>query len=69
MAYDYSKLRGRVVEMCGTLGEFAKRMGLSDRAISLKLNGKSAWTQKNIDKALEVLHLTEKDIRPYFFAR
>ena len=69
MAYDFSKLRGRIVEVCGTQTEFARRMGKSDRLISLKLNGKSAWTQKNIEKALEVLHLSEKDIRAYFFAR
>lgn len=69
MAYDYSKLRGRIVEICGTISEFSKRMGLSDRVISLKLNGKSAWSQKNIEKALDVLRLTEKDIRAYFFAR
>ena len=35
MAYDYSKLSGKIREVFGTNGEFAKAMGLSERTVSL----------------------------------
>ena len=41
MCYDYSKLAGRIVEKFGTQYNFAIAMGLSERTISLKMNGKS----------------------------
>ena len=47
MAYEYGKLIGRIIEVCGTRAEFAKQMGLSERTISLKLNGKIDWKQNS----------------------
>lgn len=67
MAYDYAKLNGKIVEKCGTQAVFAKRMGLSERTISLKLNNKVAFKQPEIQKALSILGLTESDIQAYFF--
>lgn len=67
MAYDYAKLNGKIVEKCGTQAVFAKRMGLSERTISLKLNNKVAFKQPEIQKALPILGLTESDIQAYFF--
>lgn len=67
MAYDYSKLSGRIVEKCGTQGAFAEKMGVSERTISLKLNNKIAFKQPEIQKALSILGLTESDIQVYFF--
>lgn len=67
MAYDYSKLNGRIVEKCGTQAEFAKKMGLSERTISMKLNNKIAFKQSEIQKALDVLDLVSEEIQVYFF--
>lgn len=69
MNYDYSKLNGRIVEMCGTSQTFAKLMGLSERTVSLKLNNKVPFKQTDIEKAIEILNLKDKDIQPYFFTR
>ena len=45
MPYNYSKLLGRIVELCGTQAVFSQKMQLSERSVSLKLNGKRAWKQ------------------------
>lgn len=68
MPYNYSKLLGRIAEMVGTQGNFADKMGLSERSISLKLNGKVGWKQCEIVKACEVLEICDGDIPSYFFA-
>lgn len=67
MAYDYSKLNGRIVEVCGTKAAFAKKMGLSEKTISLKINNKIAWKQPEISKACVILNIPERDIQKYFF--
>lgn len=67
MAYNYKKLSGKIVEVCGTQAIFAKKMGLSERTISMKLNNKIAWKQTEIQKAVEVLGLSDMDIQLYFF--
>ncbi|MBO4938507.1 MAG: DUF739 family protein [Oscillospiraceae bacterium] len=68
MPYNYSKLLGRIVEKVGTQSNFAERMGLSERTISLKLNGKVGWKQTEIAKACEVLAIEDREIPVYFFA-
>ena len=67
MAYDYSKLNGRIVEKCGTQAVFADRMGLSERTVSFKLNNKVAWKQPEMQKAAVILEFPETEIQTYFF--
>lgn len=67
MVYDYSKLNGRIVEICGTQAAFAEKMGLSERSISLKLNNKVPWKQPEIQKAAKILGFPESEIQVYFF--
>lgn len=67
MAYDYSKLNGRIIEICGTQAVFAEKMGLSERTVSLKLNNKVAWKQPEMQKAAGVLEFPEAEIQTYFF--
>lgn len=67
MPYRYDKLLGRIVEKCGTQAEFAKKMQLSERTVSLKLNGKRPWSQVDIAKACEVLDIELTEIQEYFF--
>lgn len=68
MPYNYSKLLGRITEKVGTQGAFAEKMGLSERSVSLKLNGKVGWKQAEIAKACEVLSIQDSEIHSYFFA-
>lgn len=67
MAYNYSKLNGRIIEICGTQAVFAEKMGLSERTVSLKLNNKVAWKQTEITKACDILGIPESEIQVYFF--
>ena len=67
MAYDYRKLLGRITEKYGTQAKFAEAMKLSERSVSLKLNGKVGWKQNEILRAAEVLEITRKEIPIYFF--
>lgn len=67
MAFEYGKLIGRIIEVCGTRVEFAKRMGLSERTISMKLNGKIDWKQSEILKAVEILGIDDSEVQEYFF--
>lgn len=68
MAFNYSKLKGRVVEVFGSQIEFAKAMDWSERTLSLKMNGKVSWKQSDICKAIELLRLSIDDVQDYFFA-
>lgn len=69
MAYDYSKLRGRIIECFGTSGTFAKAFPMSERTLSLKMNSKRSWSQKQIARACELLHISQQDMPDYFFTQ
>lgn len=65
--YDYSKLHGRIIEICGSQQEFAKRIGWSDTTLSKKLLNKTPWKQNQISDAISLLQISAKDIPDYFF--
>lgn len=65
--YDYSRLKRKIIEVCGTQYEFAKRIGLSDRSVSFKMQNKRDWKQREIEAAIEVLGIARNDIPKYFY--
>ena len=67
MAFNYQILLGRITEKMGSQAEFARRMELSERTISLKLNGKVPFKQNEIVKASNLLEIDHSDIAAYFF--
>ena len=67
MLYNYSKLKGRIIEKCGSQAVFAQMMGISARTISLKLNNKIYFKQSEIKKAQDILDLGNDEIQDYFF--
>ena len=69
MAYDFSKLSGRIVEKFVTQAKFATAMGLSERTISLKLNGHIEWKQNEIMNACSLLDIQHTEIPAYFFTQ
>lgn len=67
MPYNYAKLLGRITEFCGTQAKFADALGMSERSLSLKLNGKVGWKQSEMAKSCEILHIESVEIGKYFF--
>ncbi|MEE0095600.1 MAG: DUF739 family protein [Oscillospiraceae bacterium] len=67
MSYDYSRLAGKITKKYCTQAKFAEAMNLSERTISLKLNGKIDWKQAEIKKACELLGIGVTKIPDYFF--
>ena len=68
MGYDYSKLLGKIKEVCGTQAVFARRMGWSERTTSLKLNCSRDWKKTEIESACHILNINIEEIPLYFFA-
>ena len=67
MSFDYSKLRGRIVEKYGTLEAFASAVNLSNHTISKYINNKIPWKQTNIEAAVRALDIPPEEISSYFF--
>jgi hypothetical protein len=66
-AFNYSKLRGRMVEMFGTIGETAEAAGIRRDALSMALNGKRAFTQAEIAILAQTLQIPSEEVGIYFF--
>ena len=67
MLFDYSKLRGRIVEKFGTLSAFANSFGCSDGTLSSKMTSKTYFTNEEIVSACRLLNISVKDVDHYFF--
>lgn len=67
MRYYYNKLIGKIVEKFGTQIMFAKAIELSERSLSLKLNGRVGFKQNEITKACILLGISDEEIPEYFF--
>lgn len=67
MAYNYSKLNGKIVEVYGTQCAFASALGISEKALSNKLNNKSRFDQAEITKACKLLSIPDSKTHVYFF--
>lgn len=65
--FDYSKLRGRIVEKCGSQKAFAEKIGISECTMTSKLNGYTYFNQKDIAAAAKVLDIAPGDVSSYFF--
>lgn len=67
MPYTYSKLKGRITELYGTQGNFAKRVGISPNSMSKKLTCKTEFSQKDIIQWSILLNLNKDEYGEYFF--
>lgn len=69
MKYDFSKLRGRIVEKFGSVKAFAEAFGWSLTTMSRKLNGKTAFSVSDIEEMSkpEFLDIPPSEYHEYFF--
>lgn len=63
----YGKLRERIKLKFKTIDNFAKVMEMSRSALSQKLNGISAWSQYEIERACNLLEISIAQVGEYFF--
>jgi len=67
MAFNYSKLRGKIKEMYGTQQAFSEALGVSSVSVSDKLNNKTSFSQPEIMKSVQILKIEPEHMRAYFF--
>lgn len=67
--FDYSKLKGRIIEKFGTQYKFAKANNISDRSMSLKLKNEIGLSQDEILRWCNLLEIEKKEIPLYFFTQ
>lgn len=69
MAFDYSKLIGRIIEKYGTRSNFAKKYGISMNSLSSKLNNHTRFTADDIIKisSKNFLDIPDMELKDYFF--
>ena len=63
----FGKLRELIRSKFQTIDTFANAMDMSRSAVSRKLNGSSAWTQFEIERACRLLGLSMAQVGEYFF--
>lgn len=66
MAFDFSKLRGRIVEKYGSCARFATAMGHSKVWLSSRLNNIVPWRAEEIREAAALLDIAPEEIQAYF---
>lgn len=67
MAFEYRKLKGRIVEKYGSQGAFAAALGTTDQTISRKMNAVTSFSTEDIKKWSELLNIKADEIGSYFF--
>ena len=67
MSYTYNKLRGRIIEMYGTQGKFAEKLGISKNSVSKKMNCQSEFSQADIIQWSILLDVQKNEYGEYFF--
>lgn len=69
IAFDFSKLKGRIKEKFDTQERFAAELGVSVPALIKKLNNKSQFNQSEIDKSRILLEIPNDELDQYFFSK
>ena len=65
--FDYSKLKGRITEKCGTQKAFSELLGITEGTLTSKLLGYTYFSQEEIFRSLEILDINPDKVTLYFF--
>ena len=52
-------LRGKIVEVYGSISKFAEAFGVSEAQMQNKLSGRSGWSLQDIQKAANLLGIID----------
>lgn len=66
MAFDYSKLLGRIIEKFGTRAAFAEAVGLAESSVSNRLKHRVQISSEEIMLWGQVLDIPAEEIPAYF---
>jgi len=68
IVFDNRILRGHIVTACGSIKEFAKRFGITENMMQLKVSNKSGWSREDIIKATAILGISDpaEIVRTFF---
>ena len=69
MVIEYGKLLGKIRENGFTQEQLANLIGMTPGTMSMKLNNKAYFAQKEIIAISDALGIPYSDIGEYFFAR
>lgn len=65
--FDYSKLKGRIVEKCDTQNNFSIKLGMSPQVLNKRLQNEVQFNSSEILRIAEILEIPKEDITDYFF--
>ena len=65
---NYSKLRGKIREVLGSEALLAQKLGINAGTLSVKLNGRTGFSQKEIVAVCDILGLDLTEMPDYFFS-
>lgn len=66
-SFDYSKLRGRIVEKYGSISKFSEQLAISRTSVDLKLNNKVDISRSEILEWSDLLDIKSEEYSSYFF--
>lgn len=67
LEFDYSVLKGKIVEVFGSQKAFADALKISERTLSLKLNNKVYFSQDEMLDSAKLLGVDSSGIKALFF--
>ncbi len=68
MKFDFSKLRGRIVEKYRSQNKFAEALGVNPLTVSRKLNCETPFTTTEISIWCSKLGIPLSEVQAYFFS-
>lgn len=67
LKFDYSKLRGRIVECNGSIRQFCQSNNLCVQNFSAKLNNRARFSIEDAISISKALDIPQSDVADYFF--
>ena len=62
MEFDYSKLRGRIVEKFGNISQFSKELKITRTSVNMKLNNRMNFTRSDMIEWSRLLDIPKDEL-------